>query len=74
MAKGNFTVITGLWKRQKDKSGNEHYYYGKVKATEQIIINPGDELYVFRTSERNAKAGNPSMYLKKKSPVDTKTE
>ena len=65
MAKGKFNVITGLWRRRKN-NGNEEYYYGKPKISEPLIIQPGDEIYVFRTSARNASNGDPQMYLKVK--------
>jgi hypothetical protein len=63
MAKGKFNVITGLWRRRKN-NGNEEYFYGKPKISEPLIIEPGDEIYVFRTSAKNAKNGDPQMYLK----------
>jgi len=58
-------VITGLWRRRKN-NGSEEYFYGKPKLTEDLVIRPGDEIYVFRTSARNARNGDPQMYLKVK--------
>jgi hypothetical protein len=67
--KGKFNVITGLWRRRKS-NGNEEYYYGKPKISEPLVIEPGDEVYVFATSARNAKSGDPQMYLKVKKAAD----
>ena len=63
--KGKFNVITGLWKRRKN-NGSEEYFYGKPKLDKPLTLNPGDEIYVFSTSARNAKNGDPQMYLKVK--------
>ena len=63
--KGKFNVITGLLRRRKN-NGSEEYFYGKPKLSEPLTLNPGDEVYVFRTSARNAKNGDPQMYLKVK--------
>ena len=63
--KGKFNVITGLWRRRKN-NGTEEYFYGKPKLSEPLTLNPGDEVYVFSTSARNAKKGDPQMYLKVK--------
>jgi hypothetical protein len=63
--KGKFNVITGLWRRRKN-NGSEEYYYGKPKLDAPLTLNPGDEIYVFSTSARNAKSGDPQMYLKVK--------
>ena len=63
--KGKFNVITGLWKRRKN-NGSEEYFYGKPKLDAPLTLNPGDEIYVFNTSARNAKSGDPQMYLKVK--------
>jgi len=62
---GKFNVITGLWRRRKN-NGSEEYFYGKPKLSEELVIRPGDEIYVFRTSARNARNGDPQMYLKVK--------
>ena len=62
---GKFNVITGLWRRRKN-NGTEEYFYGKPKLSEPLTLNPGDEVYVFSTSARNAKNGDPQMYLKVK--------
>ena len=56
--KGKFNVITGLWRRRKN-NGTEEYFYGKPKLSEPLTLNPGDEVYVFSTSARNAKNGDP---------------
>jgi hypothetical protein len=71
--KGKFNVITGLWKRRKN-NGSEEYFYGKPKLDEPFTLNPGDEIYVFRTSARNAKNGDPQMYLKVKRANQTVAE
>ena len=63
--KGKFNVITGLWRRRKN-NGSEEYYYGKPKLSEPLVIQPGDEVYVFKTSARSAGKGDHSMYLKVK--------
>ena len=63
--KGKVNVITGLWRRRKN-NGTEEYFYGKPKLSEPLTLNPGDEVYVFSTSARNAKNGDPQMYLKVK--------
>ena len=68
--KGKFAVITGLWRRRKN-NGNEVYYYGKPKLTEPLVINPGDEIYIFSTSARNASGGDPAMYCKVKRKTET---
>ena len=65
MANATFKVITGLWRRRR-ANGSEEYFYGKPKLDEALIINPGDEVYVFRTSARNARNSDPQMYLKVK--------
>jgi hypothetical protein len=62
--KGQFEVITGLWRRTKSGNRGEEYWYGKPKLNAALSINPGDEVYVFRTSARNARNGDPQMYLK----------
>lgn len=61
---GQFEVVTGLWRRTKSGNRGEEYWYGKPKLTQALVINPGDEVYVFRTSARNARNGDPQMYLK----------
>ena len=71
--KGKFNVITGLWKRRKN-NGSEEYFYGKPKLDKPLTLNPGDEIYVFRTSARNAKNGDPQMYLKVKRAGQNVTE
>jgi hypothetical protein len=71
--KGKFNVITGLWKRRKN-NGSEEYFYGKPKLDAPLTLNPGDEVYVFRTSARNAKNGDPQMYLKVKRAGQNVTE
>lgn len=71
--KGKFNVITGLWKRRKN-NGSEEYFYGKPKLDKPLTLNPGDEVYVFRTSARNAKNGDPQMYLKVKRANQTVAE
>jgi hypothetical protein len=71
--KGKFNVITGLWKRRKN-NGSEEYFYGKPKLDKPLTLNPGDEVYVFRTSARNAKNGDPQMYLKVKRADQTVAE
>lgn len=62
--KGQFEVITGLWRRTKSGNRGEEYYYGKPKLSKALTINNGDEIYVFRTSARNARGGDPQMFLK----------
>ena len=71
--KGKFNVITGLWKRRKN-NGSEEYFYGKPKLGKPLTLNPGDEIYVFSTSARNAKNGDPQMYLKVKRAGQNVTE
>ena len=71
--KGKFNVITGLWRRRKN-NGSEEYFYGKPKLDAPLTLNPGDEVYVFRTSARNAKNGDPQMYLKVKRADQNVTE
>tara|TARA_B110000211_G_scaffold182667_1_gene206875 strand:+ start:208 stop:435 length:228 start_codon:yes stop_codon:yes gene_type:complete len=71
--KGKFNVITGLWKRRKN-NGSEEYFYGKPKLDKPLTLNPGDEIYVFSTSARNAKNGDPQMYLKVKRANQTVAE
>jgi hypothetical protein len=71
--KGKFNVITGLWKRRKN-NGSEEYFYGKPKLDKPLTLNPGDEIYVFSTSARNAKNGDPQMYLKVKRAGQNVTE
>ena len=71
--KGKFNVITGLWKRRKN-NGSEEDFYGKPKLDKPLTLNPGDEVYVFRTSARNAKNGDPQMYLKVKRADQTVAE
>ena len=71
--KGKFNVITGLWKRRKN-NGSEEYFCGKPKLDAPLTLNPGDEVYVFRTSARNAKNGDPQMYLKVKRADQNVTE
>ena len=66
----SFEVITGFWKRRsanRSNNGNrEEYFYGKPKIEESIVINPGDELYMFSTTANNAGRGAPQMFLKVK--------
>ena len=71
--KGKFNVITGLWRRRKN-NGSEEYFYGKPKLDKPLTLNPGDEIYVFSTSARNAKNGDPQMYLKVKRAGQNVTE
>jgi len=71
--KGKFNVITGLWRRRKN-NGSEEYFYGKPKLDAPLTLNPGDEIYVFKTSARNAKGGDPQMYLKVKRADQTVPE
>jgi hypothetical protein len=49
---------------EERKVETEEYWYGKPKLNAALSINPGDEVYVFRTSARNARNGDPQMYLK----------
>ena len=66
----SFEVITGFWKRRSASrssgSNREEYFYGKPKIEEPIVINPGDELYMFSTTASNAGRGAPQMFLKVK--------
>lgn len=62
--RGKFEVITGLWRRTKSGNRGEEYFYGKPKLSEPLVINPGDEVYIFATSARNARNGDPQRYLK----------
>lgn len=62
--RGKFEVITGLWRRTKGQNRGEEYFYGKPKLSEPLVIYPGDEVYVFNTSARNARNGDPQRYLK----------
>jgi len=65
----SFEVLTGFWKRRSTNRksnghGREEYYYGKPKIEEPIVINPGDELFIFQTTANNPGRGEPSMFLK----------
>jgi hypothetical protein len=66
--KRSFQVITGMWRRKKQSKagGTEHYLYAKPRLTEPLVIYPGDELYMFDTSAKNAGPGDPCKYLKVK--------
>jgi len=74
----SFEVITGFWKRRsasRNNNGNrEEYFYGKPKIEESIVINPGDELYMFSTTANNAGRGAPQMFLKVKRKTSAENE
>ncbi len=79
-----FEVITGFWKRRSAArrrnqryggSTQEEYWYGKPKLSEPLVINPGDELFIFQSTASNPTRGDPSLFLKvKRKGTDETTE
>lgn len=68
-----FLSITGLWKRvsttRVGKDGKpEPYWYGKVRAEEDIVITKGSEIMLFPSTNTNKKGG-PEYFLKVRHPL-----
>ena len=61
--KGQFEVITGLWRRTKSGNRGEEYYYGKPKLSKALTINNGDEIdsSSYRSSSKQITGSNPFM-------------
>lgn len=71
----SFEVLTGFWKRRMRSganggTGSDEFYYGKPRIKESIVINPGDELFIFKTTAKNPRTGEPSLFLKIKRRSD----
>jgi hypothetical protein len=67
-----FLSLTGMWKRvsttRVGKDGKpEPYWYGKVRAEEDIVITKGSEMMLFPSTKTN-KSGGPEYFLKVRQP------
>jgi len=60
---GPWETVTGLWERTKNGDKNEKYLYGKPR--EGVVINKGDEIFIFNSAQKGGpKPGQPVRFMK----------
>ena len=75
MTRGKWQEVTGLWERtsrtMRDARGSpEKHLYGKIRLEERVVLEPGDEIFVFPSRERTRSKGAAAYYLKVKRPLE----